>query len=143
MVDDSAITNIIKERPDGKFDFLLDGVTVEAYTPVYISGDKKVKPVAALDETQANIKKMAGQSRGQSKTGYDKQVAVKTPFTLWMKAKAGETLAAGDPVKQESGAGAKPNYFKKFVEDTDGETEYAGKCIVGGADEADIEVLLF
>ena len=34
-------------------------------------------------------------------------------------------------------------YFKKFVEDTDGETEYAGKCIVGGADEADIEVLLF
>lgn len=143
MVDDSAISNIIKEKPDGMFDFYLDGVTVEAYTPVYISGDGKVKPVASIDESEANVKAMAGQSRAQAKTGYDKQVAVKTPFTLWMKAKAGDTVAAGDPVKYESGTGAKPNYFKKFIEDTDGETMYVGKCIVGGADEADIEVLLF
>ena len=143
MVDDSAVTNIIYEKPDGKFDFDLDGVDVEAYVPVYISGDGKVKPVAALDETEANVKKMAGQSREQAKASYAQKVAVKTPFTLWMKAKAGDTVTAGQPVKQESGTGAKPNYYVPFVEGTDHETLYAGKCIVGGADEADIEVLLF
>lgn len=143
MVDDSAVTNIIKERPDGKFDFDLDGVDIEAYTPVYISGDGKVKPVAALSETEANIKKMAGDSREQAKTGYAQKVAVKTPFTVWKKAKAGGTVAAGDPIMQEYGTNAKPGYYIKFVEATDYETLYAGKCIVGGADEADIEVLLF
>ena len=143
MTDDSAVTNIIKERPDGVFDFDLDGEDVNAYVPVYISGDGKVKPVAATGETEANVKKMAGQSREQAKTGYAQKVAVKTPFTLWMKAKAGDTVTAGMPVKQESGTGAKPNYFIPFVEGTDNETLYAGKCIVGGVDEGDIEVLLF
>lgn len=142
MVDDSAITNVIKDKPDGMFDAYLDGVDIDAYTPVYISGDRKVKPVV-VDETQANIKKLMGWARGTAKTGYDKQVAVKTRFGTLQKGTAGETLAAGDPVKHESGAGTKVGYFKKFAEDTDGETEFLGLCWLGGADEAAIEVLLF
>lgn len=142
MVDDSAITNVIKDMPDGMIDALLDGVTVEAYQPVYITGDKKVKQVTAA-LSQANMKLLLGWSRQQSITGEDIQVAVKTRFTVHQKGTAGETLAAGDPVKQESGTGAKVGYYKKFVEDTDGETEFIGLCWVGGADEAAIEVLLF
>lgn len=142
MVDDSATTNVIKDMPDGMIDALLDGVDIDAYKPVYITGDKKVKEVtAALSE--ANMKKLLGWSRGQGKTGYDKQVPVKTRFTVHQKGTAGETLAAGDPVKQESSTGAKVDYYKKFVEDTDGETQFLGLCWVGGADEAAIEILLF
>jgi hypothetical protein len=142
MVDDSAVTNVIKDLLDGMFDVLLDGVTVEAYVPVYLSGDAKVKPVT-VDVTQANIKKLLGWSRAQAITGEDTQVAVKTRFRTHQKGTAGGTVAAGDPVKHESGAGAKVNYYKKFVEDTDGEQEYIGMCLIGGADEAAIEVLLF
>lgn len=142
MVDDSAITNVIKDFPDGMIDALLDGVTVEAYVPVYISGDKKVKPVTT-DVTQANIKKLLGWARGQAITGQDIQVPVKSRFTVLQKGTAGETLAAGDPIKHESGAGAKVNYYKKFVEGTDYETEFIGLCWVGGNDEDAIEVILF
>ena len=142
MTDDSAITNVIQDMLDGMFDVNLDGETVEAYVPVYLSGDNKVKPVG-LAETQANIKKLVGWSRVKSITGQDTQVAVKTRFRTHQKGTAGATLAAGDPVKLESSTGAKVNYYKKFVEDTDGEQEYIGMCLIGGADEAAIEVLLF
>lgn len=142
MTDDSAVTNVIQDMLDGMIDANLDGVTVNAYVPVYVSDDEKVKPVA-LAETQANMKKLLGWSRAQAITGQDTQVAVKSRFRTRQKGTAGETLAAGDPVKHESSTGAKINYFKKFVEDTDGEQEYIGMCWIGGADEAAIEVLLF
>jgi len=142
MAGDSAVMNIITDLPSGMIDVDLDGVDVTAYVPVYLSGDNKVKPVLA-DVTQANVKKLLGWARQTVTSASGLKVQVKTRFRVHQKGVAGETLAAGDPVKQESGTGALVNSYKKFVEDTDGEQEYIGMCILGGSDTDDIEVLLF
>jgi len=141
MADDSAVLNVIQDLDSGMIDANI-AADVNAYVPVYISGDKTVTAVAT-NETQANVKKLLGWSRGQAKYGYDTQVPVKTRFRVLQKGTAGELLAAGDPVKHSYAASDVANTFLKFVEDTDGETEFIGVCWVGGADTADIEVLLF